>query len=203
MANRRAIVLANGIARQIPSGDALEADLLILNGSRYSISNTAPVSPAVGDLWLETDAAKKPLYGWDWWWDGSFWRSPEREIRSSGYGLSTSPSYYMIAADSTFSGYYFSRWAVTSNVITTNNSGNYWAITPHYLTSTGGQGNIATPITTANDAASTYVEKKSAINTSINLALTSAKNFAIAFTKAAGAPGNMNAGAVLYYSFLR
>ena len=179
---------------------SLRSSDLILNGIRVSAGSTVPTSPAVGDRWMETDGTNKPLYGWEWWWDGTYWRSPDMVLEASDYN-DANGAYKHFVADSTFGGYYLKYWIVISNVLTTNDASNFWNINLYrYASPFSGTTLFAT--STSTFAPTTFTQVKSAINLQVNLVATGAKTFAISFQKT-GVPGNIISTAKVVYNLTR
>lgn len=105
-----------------------------------TVSSTPPSNPRSGDRWLEVDSNGRPLYGWDWIYNGhpflidGSWASPRQLFSISYSGLSITQINYFDVRDfrlfvETFQSKLFvssaqsssNRWNLTLNRTTASN----------------------------------------------------------------------------------
>lgn len=168
---------------------------------RYVYSIDAPISPAVGDRWLEIDSVSgQPKYGWEWRWNGTYWLSPEQYFYADPMGAAASVNRFF-TPDSAFN-YYFQDLIFTANVATTNNGSNYWGVSLLRVATTTSTTIFTGGNTAANTAGNWVSSARSAINTHVNVASTSAQAFYLRFATT-GSPGALSGGATLIYCYAR
>ena len=68
MADRKPIVYVGGYPQELAAGDRLSGV------GTVTVSNTAPSSPTVGDLWLDQNSNILKV------WDGSAWTEPSESL---------------------------------------------------------------------------------------------------------------------------
>jgi hypothetical protein len=167
--------------------------------SLLSQGQSEPTIKNTGDRWRETSSGGFPLYGWDWMWDGSRWRSPDfykdfEIVNASAAGSQN------ILCNPAFN-YHFRSLRYSYNVATTNNASNYWGI--RLIRRPAGTAIGSNVLTSGGSAGSWLVSPAGTIDTFINVSSTSTTAFAIDYLKVAGSPGNLSAAGALTYNLVR
>lgn len=160
-------------------------------------SATPPASPYVGLEWKELSAGL-PKYGWNWWWDGTYWRSPEQRWEMSIH-IGTSIREYLSQFDD-LNVYLKSLKTAFACSVTQNGTNNY--VNSLERGPASGATTVIASLSTNGNAANNRVTQQVAINTHINVIGLGVKTLQVISTSN-GSPGTITGGFTVFYDFAR
>jgi hypothetical protein len=173
---------------------------LNIGGSRkHTRSSTGPSSPVVGDTWDELNVSNQQLYGWTWWWDGAYWRSPDQYFNFYTIGASSSVQ----GLHPTFLGLnmYIKSFRYFSNTSMAQSGTNYWTINFNRR-NLNGTATVLRTATTSTNVLNFWNYNGLSINTHV----TTGVNFTIYFDVSAAPsniPGTLSLVSLVDYQFVR
>lgn len=172
---------------------------LRLLGAGVTSSNVEPSSKSTGDLWFERGAGGDQLYAWPWWWDNTYWRSPDLYLEVTLLNAMSRTWGYMPMMNSL--NVYLRTLRVVSFPTLTQSGSNYWLISVN-------RRNIANTTTIINsiNTASNVLNNWNHQSLNLNTHVTCGTNFTMLFDvdfNPVNAAGGLYAGAKLVYNLVR
>lgn len=169
-------------------------DIYQKNNWRDIFSATEPTTKT-NTLWTELDGSGVPLYGWPWFWNGTYWLSPLQRYQWSFQGA-TIAQYFACPVDTRFN-YFINQIRGSFQAQGSAGSPNGWNVTLYRRNSSNADTQIGSAMFVQYSTSYNY---STAINTHINQTSTDMQVLWLFNVPTGGTPGSLfGAGDLLYH----
>lgn len=171
---------------------------LNLEGNKHYRGSTSPINPSPNDTWDEETLSG--AWNRTWFWNGTYWLSTQEYTKSSTIIslAATTTMYYDLPLNANI---YVLGFNVAFLLGATNNNNAFWGFVFGRSTGTSTSANFAS-FASSNNAANSWWNLYTPINTHVNIASTGSKAFKVDINRF-GTPSNLVGGIEISYRIAR